>query len=106
MGNVTIEHKNKKSDGVSTNNLLTGLLIMDRAKGDFTFTVAFAAYRQSMYLEMSKENESNENELEFEKALPPLESFGWRRVQCKPEATLSKVVASCVQLPGVEFTCW
>ena len=115
MGNVTINHKNKKSDGVSTNNLLTGLLIKNREKvlfvgeGDFTFTLAFAAYRQIMYLEMSKskENERNENEFPVASSHPAVwegitstryepvgregeeKRVGWRRVQCKPEPTLS-----------------
>ena len=96
--------QSKVQYAVPRNNLLTGLLIKDRAKvlfvgeGDFTFTVAFAAYRQGQCPKESGSAWDGIISTRYEPVGPEGDEqyVGECRLQCKPAPTLSEVKFECV----------
>ena len=108
--NVAIEHYNVE---VPKANILTSLLIRDRAKvlfvgeGDFTFTLAFAAYRKSYVAFVSIPSLGallpagpweGITSTRYEPAGPEgeVQYVGETCVQCNPAPILSEVKLNCI----------
>ena len=98
---IPINHKDECYDDVPRINLFI-FLIMDRAKillvgeGDFTFTLAYAACRQSKKTSYKPWEGITSTRYEPVGPVGEVQYVGETPVQCKPAPTLSEVKSVCI----------